>query len=97
MLNSYVLQREVFFHIRQLQSLHRSVSLPISVTLKTEIQQRIDDTVIAILHLKTNTPQRTIKKWLQEASSKLTHYSFLIALSEIFSTPIENLIDIHRQ
>ena len=67
----------------------------ISVTLK--IQQRIDDTVIAILHLKTNTPQRTIKKWLQEASSKLTHYSFLIALSEIFSTPIENLIDIHRQ
>ena len=47
--------------------------------------------------LKTNTPQRTIKKWLQEASSKLTHYSFLIALSEIFSTPIENLIDIHRQ
>ena len=69
----------------------------ISVTLKTEIQQRIDDTVIAILHLKTNTPQRTIKKWLQEASSKLTHYSFLIALSEIFSTPIENLIDIHRQ
>lgn len=69
----------------------------ISVTLKTEIQQRIDDTVIAILHLKTNTPQRTIKKWLQEASSKLTHYSFLIALSEIFSIPIENLIDIHRQ
>ena len=42
----------------------------ISVTLKTEIQQRIDDTVIAILHLKTNTPQRTIKKWLQEASRK---------------------------
>ena len=42
----------------------------ISVTLKTEIQQRIDDTVIAILHLKTNIPQRTIKKWLQEASSK---------------------------
>jgi|GEM_PF-426685 len=62
----------------------------ISVTLKTEIQQRIDDTVIAILHLKTNTPQRTIKKWLQEASSKLTHYSFLIALSEIFSTPHPN-------
>ena len=58
----------------------------ISVTLKTEIQQRIDDTVIAILHLKTNTPQRTIKKWLQEASSKLTHYSFLIA-TEIFYDP----------
>ena len=68
----------------------------ISVTLKTEIQQRIDDTVIAILHLKTNTPQRTIKKWLQEASSKLTHYSFLIALSEVFNLPVEDLVEVHR-
>jgi len=69
----------------------------ISVTLKNEIQQRIDDTVIANLHLKTNTPQRTIINWLKDGSDRLTHYSFLIALSEVFNLPVEKLIDIHRQ
>ena len=49
----------------------------ISVTLKTEIQQHIDDTVIAILHLKTNTPQRTIKNGYkrQAANSHIIHSS----------------------
>jgi hypothetical protein len=68
----------------------------ISVTLKTEIQQRIDDTVIANLHLKTNTPQRTIINWLKDGSDRLTHYSFLLALSEILNIPIPQLINIHR-
>ena len=53
-------------------------------------------TVIAVLHLKTSENQRTIKKWLKANSDKLTHYSFLLALSEIFSLSIEDLVNIER-
>ena len=69
----------------------------IQVNLKPEIIAQIDDTAIAHLHIKTSENTSTIKKWIRYGSEKLTHYSFLIALSEIFSAPIENLIDIHRQ
>ena len=69
----------------------------IQVNLKPEIIAQIDDTAIAHLHIKTSENTSTLKKWIRYGSDKLTHYSFLIALSEIFSTNIENLIDIHRQ
>ena len=68
----------------------------IQVTLKPQITQKIDDTIIANLHLKTSEPQRTIKNWLKLQSDRLTHYSFLLALSEILNIPIPELINVHR-
>ena len=68
----------------------------ISVTLKEEIIEQIDDTVIAHLHFKTSENTSTIKKWIRYKKDKLTHYSFLIALSEIFNLPVENLVEVHR-
>ena len=68
----------------------------IKVTLKPNLVKQIADTVIAVLHLKTSENQRTIKKWLKANSDKLTHYSFLLALSEIFSLSIEDLVNIER-
>ena len=68
----------------------------ISVTLKEEIIERIDDTVFAHLHFKTSENTSTLKKWIRYKKDKLTHYSFLIALSEIFNLPIENLVKRQR-
>ena len=62
----------------------------IQVKLKEEIIAQIDDTAIAHLHIKTSENTSTIKKWIRYGSEKLTHYSFLIALSEVFSRPVED-------
>ena len=68
----------------------------IQVNLKPEIIAQIDDTAIAHLHIKTSENTSTLKKWMRYGSEKLTHYSFLIALSEVFSLPVEDLVEIHR-
>jgi len=68
----------------------------IQVNLKPEIIAQIDDTAIAHLHIKTSENTSTIKKWIRYKKDKLTHYSFLIALSEIFNLPVENLVEVHR-
>ena len=68
----------------------------IQVNLKPEIIAQIDDTTIAHLHIKTSENTSTIKKWIRYGSDKLTHYSFLIALSEVFSLPVEDLVEVHR-
>jgi len=68
----------------------------IQVKLKKEIIAQIDDTTIAHLHIKTSENTSTIKKWIRYGSDKLTHYSFLIALSEVFSLPVEDLVEVHR-
>ena len=68
----------------------------IQVNLKPEIIAQIDDTTIAHLHIKTSENTSTLKKWMRYGSEKLTHYSFLIALSEVFSLPVEDLVEVHR-
>lgn len=68
----------------------------ITVTIKPEIIAQIDDTAIAHLHIKTSENTSTIKKWIRYGSDKLTHYSFLIALDEVFNLPIEKLVQVHR-
>ena len=68
----------------------------IQVNLKPEIIAQIDDTTIAHLHIKTSENTSTIKKWIRYGGDKLTHYSFLIALSEVFSLPVEDLVEVHR-
>mgnify|MGYP000843717620 FL=1 len=68
----------------------------IQVNLKPEIIAQIDDTAIALLHIKTSENTSTLKKWMRYGSEKLTHYSFLIALSEVFSLPVEDLVEVHR-
>ena len=68
----------------------------IQVNLKPEIIAQIDDTAIAHLHIKTSENTSTLKKWMRYGSEKLTHYSFLIALSEVFSLPVEDLVEVHR-
>lgn len=68
----------------------------IQVKLKQEIIAQIDDTAIAHLHIKTSENTSTIKKWIRYGSEKLTHYSFLIALSEVFNLPVEDLVEVHR-
>ena len=68
----------------------------IQVKLKKEIIAQIDDTTIAHLHIKTSENTSTIKKWIRYGSDKLTHYSVLIALSEVFSLPVEDRVEVHR-
>lgn len=66
------------------------------VTLKPSIKAKINDTVISNLCLKTSEKYRTIKDWLKKDSEKLTHYSFLLSLSELLQLPIDQLINIER-
>ena len=68
----------------------------IQVNLKPEIIAQIDDTAIAHLHIKTSENTSTLKKWMRYGSEKLTHYSFLIAISEVFNLPVEDLVEVHR-
>ena len=71
-------------------------SQKVIVTLKPSIKAKINDTVISNLCLKTSEKYRTIKDWLKKDSEKLTHYSFLQALSELLQLPIDQLINIDR-
>ncbi len=71
-------------------------SQKVIVTLKPAIKAKINDIVIANLYLKTSEKARTIREWLKKDSEKLTHYSFLLALSELLQPPIDQLIDIDR-
>ena len=71
-------------------------SQKVIVTLKPAIKAKINDTVISNLCLKTSEKDRTIRNWLKKDSEKLTHYSFLLALSELLQLPIDQLINIER-
>ena len=71
-------------------------SQKVIVTLKPSIKARINDLVITNLYLKTSEKDRTIRDWLKKDSEKLTHYSFLLALSELLQLPIDQLINIER-
>ena len=71
-------------------------SQKVIVSLKPSIKAKINDIVITNLSLKTNEKYRTIKDWLKKDSEKLTHYSFLLALSELLQLPIDQLINIER-
>ena len=71
-------------------------SQKVIVTLKPSIKAKINDIVIANLCLKTSEKYRTIRDWLKKDSEKLTHYSFLLALSELLQLPIDQLINIDR-
>jgi len=71
-------------------------SQKVIVTLKPSIKAKINDIVITNLSLKTSEKYRTIKDWLKKDSEKLTHYSFLLALSELLQLPIDQLINIER-
>lgn len=71
-------------------------SQKVIVTLKPNIKEQINDIVITNLSLKTSEKYRTIKDWLKKDSEKLTHYSFLLALSELLQLPIDQLINIYR-
>ena len=71
-------------------------SQKVIVTLKPSIKAKINDIVITNLSLKTSEKYRTIKDWLKKDSEKLTHYSFLLALSELLQLPIDQLINIDR-
>lgn len=71
-------------------------SQKVIVSLKPSIKAKINDTVISNLCLKTSEKYRTIKDWLKKDDKKLTHYSFLLALSELLQLPIEQLINIER-
>ena len=71
-------------------------SQKVIVTLKPNIKEQINDIVITNLSLKTSEKYRTIKDWLKKDSEKLTHYSFLLALSELLQLPMDQLINIDR-
>ena len=71
-------------------------SQKVIVTLKPSIKEKINDIVITNLSLKTSEKYCTIKDWLKKDSEKLTHYSFLLALSELLQLPIDQLINIDR-
>lgn len=71
-------------------------SQKVIVTLKPSIKAKINDLVITNLYLKTSEKDRTIRDWLKKDSEKLTHYSFLLALSELLQLPIDQLINIER-
>ena len=69
-------------------------SQKVIVTLKPSIKAKIND--LTNLYLKTSEKDRTIRDWLKKDSEKLTHYSFLLALSELLQLPIDQLINIER-
>ena len=71
-------------------------SQKVILTLKPDVKAKINDTVISNLCLKTSEKDRTIRNWLKKDSEKLTHYSFLLALSELLQLPIDQLINIDR-
>ena len=71
-------------------------SQKVIVSLKPSIKAKINDIVITNLSLKTSEKYLTIKDWLKKDSEKLTHYSFLLALSELLQLPIDQLINIER-